>query len=144
MSFATPDPVFQLKRISSMFEHVFVIVCFEESSVTLTELTDHVWTCLTDIGEYTDLHILASDDEIMRISSVVKSRKGGNRKTPNGHGMICRKSVDEIRREIQSTIYARPWGDIDRDFILFSEHANAHNVIGVFVRDENSPYLIKR
>ncbi len=54
--------------------------------MTLTELTDHMWTRYTNVCEYTNLHLVTGNNKIVWIGSIVKDWKRCNGERANGTG----------------------------------------------------------
>jgi hypothetical protein len=51
MTFVARYSLFQMVRIAASFQHLFVVVCFQISSMTRFEMTDQLFTRLSDVSK---------------------------------------------------------------------------------------------
>src|SRR5690606_28427486 len=65
------DTVFQVERVSSSFEHLFVIITLQQENVCMLEDMFHICTSPTQVGQYTDIYLSISDHKTTRFLRIV-------------------------------------------------------------------------
>ncbi len=75
---AAADASLQVEGIFAVFQHLLVIIGFQEGGPALLKMTDHFLTGFPDIGEHADLDPFEGYDKTMRLGGVVELGKGGD------------------------------------------------------------------
>src|SRR5882672_585201 len=85
------NPVLEVLRVRSCFQHPFVIIRFQESGMAQLKILYQVFTVSTGIGEDADINIIVAYDETMRINGIVKLRNCGDDQVSNNNRFVSLK-----------------------------------------------------
>src|SRR6478736_5331063 len=88
MSISTTDPVFQECRISSFIQHFFVIIRFQEGSVTLFEIMHELLTGCTDIRKNSNICFGGTDHKTMGVAGIMFLLESRYLKSPDRNGLL--------------------------------------------------------
>src|SRR6188768_353208 len=83
MPVAISYPILKEIRISSILQHVFIIICFQESRMALTEIFDHPLAGCSYICKNTDINSIRSKDKTMWICGIMVFWESGYSNGPD-------------------------------------------------------------
>ena len=96
MPHTSTDPVFQVIRIPAVFQHLLIIIRFQESRMALAELIDHVFAGNAEICKYDNGYRISSHDKTMRIAGIMKFRERRYGKITNRNRLMLLKGNGKV------------------------------------------------
>jgi hypothetical protein len=90
--------------IAALLEQIFVVVCFQEGRVALTEVMNEVLACMTVVCKHPHRHIISGYDETVWIAGVVRLGEGGNGDVTNYHRLMCADAMDQRPIELKPAL----------------------------------------
>src|SRR5437879_349560 len=91
MSHATANTILQVIRIRTVFQHLRIIICFQESSMALFKMADELFATNTKISKHANIHRSATDHKTMRIACIMDLGKSSYGKRTDGYGFVWNK-----------------------------------------------------
>src|SRR5580692_6454701 len=89
VSFAPTDAVLQMPGVPSLFEHILVVVGFQECGVALPEIADHMRTRQADICKDTNSNIFSRYSKAVGVCCVMQLGERNNGKSADLYRFKC-------------------------------------------------------
>src|SRR6185503_11553853 len=141
MAVAAADPALEVIRIAALVEHIVVVVCFQENSMALTEMADHVLAGNAYIGKYAHPDVVEGDYEAAGVDGIMKFGKCGYLQLADHCYMRDSKRTEQIFINGQAAAHQRGRRDVYRKLVFFRKDGDAVDMVGMLMRNEDSFYL---
>ncbi len=136
----TANAVLKVVWIAALFQHHFIIICFQDSRIAAAEMAGYLTANAANIGKHTHARATAGDGEGVRVAAVVCLTEGHNTQVANcyflprfegnclmgGHPQAGAAAVCGVR-------------DIHRNHPLLEQARQAAHMIRMLVGDEDCP-----
>src|SRR5258706_14925839 len=96
MTLTITDAVFQVCRVSSLHQHMFIIVRLQESSMTLLKMFYNIFASNANVRKYSNLYIITANNKTIGVTCVMEFWKGGNGKIAYLYGFIFFKRKNKL------------------------------------------------
>src|SRR5450432_992236 len=96
MTTAALYAVFKVNRITSLLQHLFIIVRFQESRMALFEIMNELITGLADIGKNTNICFGCADYKTMGITGIMFFLECRNAQVTDHYGLLGRKMKNKL------------------------------------------------
>ena len=71
MALITADALLQMRWVTPVFQHVFIIIGFKESAMALGKMPHHFFTGISDVCKNTYGNPVMTDNKTMRINGIM-------------------------------------------------------------------------
>src|SRR6266852_6115773 len=139
MTAASADTVFQVEGITPLLKHLFIIIRFQEGSVTLFEIMDQLIARFADIRENADIGFGCADYKTVRIAGIMLFLKGSDLKSADLYRLLCSKMRGKLPDFPETRFFQCGLADIYRHLVFTHQLVDANDMIAVFMGNENCP-----
>ena len=135
------DPSFQVVRITAVFQHIRVIIRFQESRMALPEVVNQLLAGSAQIGENPYGNLLAGHRETVRFSGVMDLRKRPDQQLPDPNFLKGGECPDQVILDRNPAVPVCIRGDVDGQLVFFGQYRYSANVVRMLVGYEDRFYL---